>query len=75
MHAYHVINVEIVKVHVGQILPCGQVTVNKELRIGGLEDRHLFMLVLIISHVMIIHFVQINWEALHQCNIIRCAST
>ena len=30
------INVEIIKVHVGQILPCGRVTGNKELTIGGL---------------------------------------
>ena len=31
------INVEIIKGHAGQILPCGQVTGNKELTIGGLS--------------------------------------
>ena len=30
------INVEIIKVHAGQILPCGRVTGNKEFTIGGL---------------------------------------
>ena len=30
------INVEIIKVHAGQILPCGWVTGNKEFIIGGL---------------------------------------
>ena len=32
------INVEIIKVHAGQILPCGWVTGNKELTIGGLIE-------------------------------------
>ena len=31
------INVEIIKVHVGQILPCEQVTGNKEFTIGDLS--------------------------------------
>ena len=31
------INVEIIKVHAGQILPCGRVTGNKEFTIGGLS--------------------------------------
>ena len=31
------INVEIIKVHSGQILPCGRVTGNKEFTIGGLS--------------------------------------
>ena len=31
------INVEIIKVHAGQILPCGWVTGNKEFTIGGLN--------------------------------------
>ena len=30
------INVEIIKVHAGQILSCGRVTGNKEFTIGGL---------------------------------------
>ena len=30
------INVEIIKVHVGKILPCGRVIGNKEFTIGGL---------------------------------------
>ena len=30
------INVEIIKVHAGQISPCGRVTGNKEFTIGGL---------------------------------------
>ena len=34
---YHVISVEIIKVHAGQILPRVQVTGNKELIIGGLR--------------------------------------
>ena len=32
------INVGIIKVHVGQILPCGQVIGNKEFTIGGLNE-------------------------------------
>ena len=31
------INIEIIKVHAGQILPCGRVTGNKEFTIGGLS--------------------------------------
>ena len=31
------INVEIIKVYAGQILPCGQVTGNKEFTIGGVR--------------------------------------
>ena len=34
---YHMINIEIMKVHVGQVLPCGQVTRDKEFIIGGLS--------------------------------------
>ena len=34
------INVEIIKVYAGQILPCGQVTGNKEFTIGGLIHAH-----------------------------------
>ena len=37
-HAYHMINVEGIKVHAGQILPCGQVTGNKKLTTGGLTS-------------------------------------
>ena len=36
------INVEIIKVHAGQILPCGQVTGNKEFTIGGLNVVHVY---------------------------------
>ena len=41
--AYHVINVKIINVHMGQILPCGQVTGNelKEFKISGLNLLHL----------------------------------
>ena len=33
------INVEIIKVHAGQIIPCGRVTGNKECTIGGLGKK------------------------------------
>ena len=36
-YTYHLISVEIIKVHAGQILPCVQVTGNKELTIGSLR--------------------------------------
>ena len=32
------INVEVIKVHAGQILPCGRVTGNKEFTIGDLTQ-------------------------------------
>ena len=35
-------NVEIIKVHAGQILPCGRVTGNKEFTIGGLMALKFF---------------------------------
>ena len=33
------INVEIIKVHIAQSLPCGRVTGNKEFTIGGLTKQ------------------------------------
>ena len=42
-HAYHMISVEIINVHAGQILPCGQVTGNKEFTIGGLWSKATYM--------------------------------
>ena len=37
------INVEIIKVYAGQILPCGQVTGNKEFTIGGVRLVCMFL--------------------------------
>ena len=50
-YAYHVINVEIIKVHAGQILPCGRVTGNKEFTIGGLNNEFNLFHCLVLLHV------------------------
>ena len=47
------INVEIIKVHAGQILPCGRVTGNKEFTIGGLEDGMLIVKIIHTHPLMI----------------------
>ena len=50
-NAYHVINVEIIKVCADQILPCGQVTGNKELTTGGLNTIHYIWLFVFIFYL------------------------
>ena len=59
------INVEIIKVHAGQILPCGRVTGNKEFTIGDPINCHRLIqianliqvgiLALICIHVVVVY--------------------
>ena len=53
------INVEIIKVHADQILPCGRVTGNKEFTIGGLRIVH-FIVKVIMRHKYIVIVILVN---------------
>ena len=64
-HAYHMINVEIMKVHVGQILPRGRVTGNKKLRIGGLIVINNGFCIIILNCIkvdMMISYITCEWN-------------
>ena len=47
------INIEIIKVHAGQILPCGRVTGNKEFTIGGLIAKFISVACMFYNHNLI----------------------